>query len=71
MELSSDRCFGQPPLQHFLHVIGAKKWDNVTILTWAKDDSLLNPTYSALEMMATAGALGDNVRFFKVGSSRC
>lgn len=70
MEFSSDRCFGQPPLQHFLNVMGAKEWDTVTILTWAEEDSLLNPTYSALEKMVATGNLGNNVRFFKVRRSR-
>lgn len=58
---------GQPPLEYFLHVLHAKKWDKVTILTWSAKESFLNPTYTVLKMMADAGTLGDNVRFFKVG----
>ncbi|CAM9769228.1 unnamed protein product [Scytosiphon promiscuus] len=57
--------FGQPPLQYYLHVLGAKEWDDVTILTAAWQDKSLNPTYSMLEMMAGAGTLGKKVKLFK------
>lgn len=56
----------KPPLQYFLHVLRAKEWNTVTILTAAKRDSFLNPTYHMLEMMSNAGALGKNIRLYKV-----
>eukprot|EP00752_Nemacystus_decipiens_P012369 g10964.t1 len=57
--------FGQPPLQYYLHVLRAKDWDDVTILTASWQDSSLNPTFNMLDMLADAGTLGKNVRLFK------
>eukprot|EP00903_Cladosiphon_okamuranus_P018343 g16875.t1 len=57
--------FGQPPLQYYLHVLRAKEWDDVTILTAAWQDSSLNPTFNILDMLADSGTLGKNVRLFK------
>ncbi len=62
--------YDQPPLEYFLHVLHAKEWDTVTILTWSAKESYMNPTYTMLKMMADAGTLGDNVRLFKVGRLR-
>ncbi|CAM9769158.1 unnamed protein product [Scytosiphon promiscuus] len=56
--------FGQPPLEYYLHVLAAKEWDDVTILTAAWKEKALNPTFLLLEMMAGAGTLGENVRVF-------
>lgn len=56
----------QPPLQYYLHVLAAKKWDDVTILTVSWKDRPLNPTYNVLEVMADSGTLGHNVRLFHV-----
>lgn len=56
----------QPPLQFYLHAVGLKKWDEISIMTMAKEAHLVNPTFRALEMMATTGVLGPNVRVNKV-----
>lgn len=56
----------QPPLQFYLHVLASKNWDQVDILTMAKEEYMINPTFKALEMMANTGVLGRNVRTHKV-----
>lgn len=53
---------GQPPLQHYIKTIEKKNWDSVTVISNHKVDEI-NPTYTALEMMAEKGLLGDKIRF--------
>ncbi|CAM9454176.1 unnamed protein product [Ascophyllum nodosum] len=57
--------FGQPPLQYYLLALKAKEWDSVTIITAAWKDLAFNPTFNALEVMASAGLLGPKVQMFK------
>eukprot|EP00752_Nemacystus_decipiens_P014979 g13337.t1 len=57
--------FGQPPLQYYLHVMRARDWDDVTIVTASWRDPFLNPTYNILDMMADAGNLPKNARVFQ------
>ena len=59
--------FPQPPLQFYTKIIANKQWDDISVLTYAKTDELINPTYTALEEMKATGILGPNVKFFKVG----
>ncbi|CAN0262035.1 unnamed protein product [Ascophyllum nodosum] len=59
------RRYGQPPLQFYTKIIANKQWDDISVLTYAKTDELINPTYTALEEMKATGILGPNVKFFK------
>ncbi|CAM9683830.1 unnamed protein product [Ascophyllum nodosum] len=56
---------GQPPLQFYLKAIKSRQWFEVSIITYASSNGLLNPTYTALEAMNQQGQLGPNVNFLK------
>lgn len=56
----------QPPLQYYLQALSMKEWDDVTILTAAWKKSSINPTFTTLQLMASTGNLGPNVRVYTV-----
>lgn len=60
--------FPQPPLQFYLDVIANQPWSDITVLTYATKEDLINPTYSRLQAMAANGLLGKNVNFYIVGA---
>lgn len=57
--------FGQPPLQYYIDSINSQVWSSVTIITYARIDSLVNPIFSALEDLNCQGYLGENVKTYK------
>ena len=61
----------KPPLEFFLDAISSKVWSNVTILTYSKVPSALNPTYKALGLLNSAGMLGPNVDLHHVRTGGC
>lgn len=65
---SSDATFPQPPLQFYLDTIANQPWSEVSVLTFAETEELVNPTYSRLQEMKTEGLLGENVNFFMVST---
>lgn len=60
--------FPQPPLQFYLDVIANQPWSDITVLTYAKKEDLINPTYSRLQSMSAKGLLGKNVNFYMVSA---
>lgn len=56
----------KPPLQFFLGAIASAQWSDVSIITSLPGKALINPTFTALELLHEAGLLGSNVTLHKV-----
>lgn len=58
----------QPPLQFYLEAISIQPWSKISVITYATNKNLLNPTFVALMDMNTRGQLRPNITMYQVTS---
>ncbi|CAM9552717.1 unnamed protein product [Choristocarpus tenellus] len=59
--------YGQPPLEYYIDILGARDWSRVSILAHADDDLFLGPVAKTPKMMVEAGAFPlENIVFHTV-----
>lgn len=62
-------CDTKPPLQFYLQVIRDQEWDRVDVVTYAADETSLNPVIPALQSMQAKGELPGNLHIHTVSTT--